>query len=361
MSKTAFLILENGKVFKGKSFGAEGEVTAEVVFTTGMTGYLEALADQSYYGQMIVHTFPLIGNYGVITQDFENERVLPKAYIVKEWCHVPSNFRSTGDIDTFLREKNIVGLYGIDTRTLTKTIRDNGVMNGRISASPDGVDLQEIKNYKNSFSIENLPCGEYRHFPSEGASHTVALIDYGLKNNLRKELNARGCGVTVCPATTGAKELAALKVDGVVLSDGPGNPAEYTKIIERVKEYCGMGVPIFGVCLGHQLLAQACGMKISKLKYGHRGANHPVKDLKTGRVYITSQNHAYTVETGKIDEKRARMIYQSLNDMTCEGIEYKTFPGFSVQFYPKDGGGPQDLSRLFDRFIHKMEVISYAP
>lgn len=357
MGKNGYLVLENGKTFQGRRFGADGEVTAEVVFTTGMTGYLETLTDLSFWGQTVVQTFPLIGNYGVIPADFESGAIGPKAYIVKQWCQAPSNFRSEGSLDTFFQEKGVVGLCGVDTRALTKIIREKGVMNGIITDDPERVDLEALKAYRIEGAVKACSTGErYTVKPESGlVRRKIAMLDFGLKKNIWRELVRRGAEVTVCPWNTTAGDIKALGVDGIMLSNGPGDPAENVEIIENLKEICGLGIPIFGICLGHQLLALAHGFRTEKLKYGHRGANQPVKNLETGRVYITSQNHGYAVVSESIDGKTAKELFVNVNDGTCEGVRYLDCPAFSVQFHPEACGGPLDTRGLFDEFFAMME------
>lgn len=355
MEKTAYLVLANGRIFKGKSFGAEGEITAEVVFTTGMTGYLETLTDQSYYGQITVQTFPLIGNYGVIPSDFESNSIGPSAYIVKNWCQKPSNFRCEGDMDTFLKSRNIIGLYDIDTRSLTKTIRESGVMNGKITFDPKRADLDEIRSYKITKAVESVSVASPYAVKSAEGKYKVALMDFGLKENIKRELISRGCDVIVCPYDTGAEEINAMKPDGIMLTNGPGDPQDNPVIIQNLKDLCKTNIPIFGICLGHQLLALANGFSTCKLKYGHRGANQPVRNTESGKVYMSSQNHGYAVRSETIDHKIAKELFVNVNDQTCEGIEYLTIPAFSVQFHPEACGGPKDTAELFDKFICMME------
>ncbi len=360
MENVLYLVLENGMIFKGKSFGALGEVTAEVVFTTGMTGYLETLTDQSYHGQMVVQTFPLMGNYGVIPSDFESDRIGPSAYIVKNWCQTPSNFRCEGDLDTFLKSKNIVGLWDIDTRALTKVIREYGVMNGRITTNPKTVSLEEIRTYQVKDAVSCVSIAKPYLEKSEQGRYHVVLMDYGYKKNILRELLKRGCDVTVCPYNASAQDILQFQPDGIMLSNGPGDPAENVEAITTLKSICNTKIPIFGICLGHQLLALANGCRTAKLKYGHRGANQPVKNKHTGRVYISSQNHGYAVQTESINPSIAKELYVNVNDGTCEGIEYCNFPAFSVQFHPEACGGPHDTRFLFDQFITMMETRKYA-
>ena len=355
MEKPVYLLLENGDYFEGKSFGAPlREVTGEVVFTTGMTGYLETITDPSYFGQIVVQTFPLIGNYGVIPQDFENEEVYLSAYIVKEWCQEPSNFRCSGDLDTFFKERGVIGLCGIDTRALTKVIRESGVMNGMITTELTHVDMDKIHSYRVTNAVESTSVTEMTRRENPEKTCTVALMDYGYKENIRRELEKRGAEVIVCPYNTTADELKALNIDGVMLSNGPGDPADNIEVIENLKKIMNMGKPLFGICLGHQLLALANGFKTEKLKYGHRGANQPVQNLETGRVYISSQNHGYAVVSSTIDPEIADEYFNNVNDRTCEGVRYKKIPAFSVQFHPEACGGPRDTAFLFDKFFEMM-------
>ncbi|MDR0331629.1 MAG: carbamoyl phosphate synthase small subunit [Chitinispirillales bacterium] len=357
MLNTAYLILENGLVFEGKFFGKQGEVIGEIVFTTGMTGYLETLTDPSYYGQIVLQTFPLIGNYGVIPPDFESAGVHARAYIVKHPCRHPSNFRSEGSLDEFLRERGVIGIYGIDTRALTKIIRENGVMNGKItSVKPAGAIDGGIKPYKIVDSVSSVSSSEKKLYKSENSKYTVALYDFGSKENIRRELNRLGCDVWVLPCNSTSDEILKLSPDGIMLSNGPGDPADNTGIIKNLKSLLTSSVPIFGICLGHQLLALASGFETNKLKYGHRGANQPVKDTQSGRAYITSQNHGYAVVSKSIDARVADEWFVNVNDGTCEGIAYKNAPAFSVQFHPEACGGPRDTAFLFDKFINSMEA-----
>ena len=353
MEQKAYLVLENGDVLEGKRFGAEGDVTGEIVFTTAMTGYLETLTDPSYYGQIVVQTFPLIGNYGVIPSDFESAAPCLKAYIVREWCQDPSNFRSEGVLDAFLKSTGIVGLYDIDTRALTRIIREAGVMNAQIVSSREKADAEALKRYTVAGAVNAVSCREPVP-PTAGDRRNVVLWDFGAKANIRRELEKRGCAVTTVPASTTADAIAAMKPDGVMLSNGPGDPAENTGIIEELAKLCKTGVPLFGICLGHQLLALSQGAKTVKLKYGHRGANQPVRDTETGRVYITSQNHGYAV-VGDSLPAGARLSFVNANDGTAEGVVYDNMPAFSVQFHPEACGGPLDTGFLFDRFIESID------
>lgn len=355
----SYLLLENGTVFCGSAFGAVRETTAEIVFTTQMTGYLETLTDPSYFGQAVVQTFPLIGNYGVIPSDFESRGCFLSAYIVRDWCQTPSNFRCEGDLDTFLKEKNIPGLYGIDTRALTKMIRSSGTMNGMILYEDPTERKEELiaklKEYsvKNAVSSVTVPKKtEYIHKEDKSAK-TVVLYDFGAKENIARSLFNLGLNVLRVPADTSASKVLALKPDGIMLSNGPGDPAENVSIIKELKMLLESQIPIFGICLGHQLLALAAGAKSYKLKFGHRGANQPVKDENTGKIYITSQNHGYAIDENTLP-KTAKAFMKNANDNSVEGIEYENAPAFSVQFHPEACAGPLDTSFLFNRFLENI-------
>jgi carbamoyl-phosphate synthase small subunit len=349
---TAYLVLENGAVMEGAYFGAQKEITGEVVFATGMTGYLETLTDQSYHGQIVLQTFPLIGNYGVIPSDFESANVGARAYIVKYPCKNPSNFRCEGTLDTFLKEHGITGLRGIDTRALTRIIRENGVMNGKITASPPTeADIAETKAYSITNAVAAVSSRSITKTLPDNSQviRRVALMDFGAKRGIAAALAARSCEVWSFPYNSNAQEILAMKPDGIMLSNGPGDPAERAnnKIIETLRILQQSKVPIFGICLGHQLLALANGYSTRKLKFGHRGVNQPVKELSTGRVYITSQNHGYAVVADNGS-------FVNVNDGTCEGLDYGN--SFSVQFHPEACGGPLDTSFLFDRFLERMNA-----
>lgn len=353
----AFLILEDGTVFTGQSIGAAREVISEVVFNTSMTGYLEVLTDPSYAGQAVVMTYPLIGNYGICTEDMESARPWPDAYIVRELSRIPSNFRSEGTIQDFLLQYDIPGISGIDTRALTKILREKGTMNGMITTDetirPEDV-LPRIRAYRTGKVVEKVTCREKYVLPGKGPK--VALLDLGAKRNIARSLNERGCEVTVYPAHTGAEEMIAAKPDGIMLSNGPGDPKECADIIEELKKLYRTDIPIFAICLGHQLMALANGADTYKMKYGHRGGNHPVRDLKTGRVYISSQNHGYVVDTQRLDPSVAVPAFTNVNDGTNEGLTYIGKKIFTVQFHPEACPGPLDSGYLFDRFIKMMEV-----
>ncbi len=357
MEQPRYLFLENGQVFRGRPFGKSGQVIAEIVFTTAMCGYLETLTDPSYYGQMVVQAFPLIGNYGVIPADFEAEHPALQAYIVRSWCQVPSNFRSEEDLDTFLLSSGIVGLWDIDTRALVKIIREHGVMNALITDDPNPSEetLAQLRSYRLTHAVAAVSRRVKQGIKAENARRHVVLWDFGAKGNIAKELVLRGCNVTIVPAHATAEEILSLDPDGLMLSNGPGDPAENLDIIRELSKLCTSGIPIFGICLGHQLLALARGGETMKLKYGHRGANQPVQDTQTNKVYITSQNHGYAVKMEDSLPKDARVRFYNLNDGTCEGIEYLDAPAFSVQFHPEACGGPLDTRYLFDEFIALMD------
>ena len=348
----AYLVLENGTVFQGRAFGAPTDcAVGELVFTTGVVGYIETLTDPSYAGQIITQTYPLIGNYGIIPEDFEGDTTA-RGYVVREWCDSPSNFRSQGNIDAFLKERGIPGICGIDTRQLTRILREEGVMNAAICHEIPA-DLAPIRAYSVAGVVAACSCRERSVHPAEGpAKYRVALMDYGAKHNIIRELNARGCEVTVLPHDTTAEEVLALRPDGVMLSNGPGDPAENVFCIGQLKKLVGK-LPIFGICLGHQLLALAMGGQTTKLKYGHRGANQPVTDLVGVHTYITSQNHGYAVVSQSV-AGIGRVIFENANDHTCEGVEYPDKNCFSVQFHPEACSGPLDTQFLFDRFISMM-------
>lgn len=382
MSK-AFLVLADGTVFEGTSIGAEGSTIGETVFTTGMTGYLETLTDPSYFGQIVTQTFPLIGNYGVIPEDFESRKCFVKGYIVRELCSLPSNFRCQSDLDSYLKSQNIVGIAEIDTRALTKKLRESGVMNGMIIS---GIEkpvienslLEKIKAYRVDQSVETVSTStqlsekqnvvkDYpeinHHIFHSDKQIKILLWDFGAKYNIPRELEKRNAEVITVPYSYTTDDILKLDPDGIMLSNGPGDPADNTGVIAEIAKLVQYNidaqasrkkmVPIFGICLGHQLLALARGCKTSKLKYGHRGGNHPVKEVETGRVFITSQNHGYAVQCDNLPSF-AKLAFYNSNDKTCEGITYTDIPAFSVQFHPEACGGPHDTNFLFDKFIQNI-------
>ena len=399
----AFLILEDGTVFEGTHIGADKEIISEIVFNTSMAGYLEVLTDPSYAGQAVCMTYPLIGNYGICRDDMESRRAWPDGFIVRELSRIPSNFRCDCTIQQFLEENDVPGIAGIDTRALTKILREKGTMNGMITTNED-YQLEEIiprlKAYTTGKVVEKVTCPEKHtvqpttdlaqngplsgsaRFDKEayakgirepkpalvkelnGAGLKVALMDFGAKTNIARSLAERGCEVTIYPALTSAEEIIADAPDGIMLSNGPGDPKECTTIIKEIKKLYDSDIPIFAICLGHQLMALATGADTHKMKYGHRGGNHPVKDLTTGRVYISSQNHGYVVDTDKLDPAVAVPAFVNVNDGTNEGLAYTGKNIFTVQFHPEACPGPQDSGYLFDRFIKMMrnqETVNEVP
>jgi carbamoyl-phosphate synthase small subunit len=394
MSKKAFLILEDGTVFEGTHIGADKEVISEIVFNTSMAGYLEVLTDPSYAGQAVCMTYPLIGNYGICKDDCESKRPWPDGFIVRELSRIPSNFRCDMSIQEYLEKNDVPGIAGIDTRALTKILREKGTMNGMITTDENydfSVIQPKLKAYTTGKVVEKVTCdakyevkgttdlaqngplsgaarfdkekyaaGEREPKPAlvrelNGEGLKVALLDFGAKDNIVRCLAERGCDVTVFPALTSAEEIIAFAPDGIMLSNGPGDPKECTSIIAEVKKLYDTEIPIFAICLGHQLMALATGADTHKMKYGHRGGNHPVKDLATGRVYISSQNHGYVVDTDNLDEKIAVPAFVNVNDGTNEGLAYTGKNIFTVQFHPEACPGPQDSGYLFDRFIKMMK------
>lgn len=356
----AYVMLENGRVFEGISFGAKGTSFGEIVFTTGLTAYEETLTDPSYFGQIVTQTFPLIGNYGVNDEDYESKTSAVSGYIVREWCNTPSNFRSEGDINEFLKSHNIIGIHSIDTRCLTRIIRESGVMNGVITTEnvyeKKDEFMKKIREYKIVNAVKSVTVKEKEYYPAENGKYNVALFDFGYKFNIRRELVKRGCNVTVLPALTSPEELKKMNPNGIMLSNGPGDPAENTQIINNLREIMTFDIPIFGICLGHQLMALANGARTEKLKYGHRGANQPVVEIETDRTFVTSQNHGYAVVNDSIDPEIGEVSYKNANDGSCEGVRYKNIPCFTVQFHPEACGGPHDTAFLFDKFTDFMKA-----
>ena len=348
----AYLTLANGAVFEGRRIGAPGDSLGELVFTTGMTGYLETLTDPSYAGQIVIQTFPLIGNVGVIPEDFEGDCFV-RGYIVRELCDTPSNFRSEGALDAFLKTRGVPGLAGIDTRELTRMLREEGTMNAAITEDAPA-DPAKFSAFAVRGVVPLVSRSRAAVFPAEGTKrHAVTLIDYGAKRNIVRELCRRGCEVTVVPQNTPAEEILAAQPDGIMLSNGPGDPAENVACIAEIRKLLGRA-PIFGICLGHQLAALAMGGQTVKLKYGHRGANQPVRDLSSGRTYITTQNHGYAVVAESL-AGRGVLTHVNANDGSCEGLSYPEKRCFTVQFHPEAHAGPRDTAFLFDRFIRMME------
>ena len=366
----AYLILEDGTVFEGISFGAKREIISEIVFNTSMTGYLEILTDPSYAGQAVCMTYPLIGNYGICLEDAESDRPGPDGYIVRELSRKESNFRSEGSLEAYLTKYDIPGIMGIDTRRLTKILREKGTMNGCITtAEYDDLSalLPRIKAYSPEKVVQKVSCREKYEVKGarepegrikelKGAGLRVGILDVGMKRSIAKKLAARGVDVTVYPCDTKAEEILRDDPDGIMISNGPGDPKECTDIIKEVRKLYENGTPVFAICLGHQLMALAAGFDTFKLKYGHRGANHPVKDRESGRVYITSQNHGYAVDEDSVDPALAESAFVNVNDGTNEGLRYKGRDIFTVQFHPEACPGPVDTEFLFDRFIDEMKL-----
>ena len=351
MMEKAYLILSDGRVFPGRRMGAVGQAVGELVFTTGMVGYLETLTDPSYAGQIVMQTFPQIGNYGVIPEDFEGN-CAARGYVVRELCDSPSNFRSEYDLDTFLKKEGIPGICGVDTRELTRILREEGVMNAMIcDIVPE--DLSALRSFSVQGVVSEVSQKEKSILPAQGKNlHKVVLIDYGAKGNIIRCLQKRGCDVTVVPHDTTAEDILAMQPEGVMLSNGPGDPAENTFEIAQIANLIGK-MPVFGICLGHQLTALALGGRTVKLKYGHRGANQPVREVGGARTYITTQNHGYAVLSDSLQDV-GRELYVNANDGSCEGMEYPGKRCFTVQFHPEACAGPQDMEFLFDRFVAMM-------
>ena len=352
----AFLILEDGHVFTGRSIGSTREAVSEIVFNTSMTGYLEVLTDPSYAGQAVVMTYPLIGNYGICYEDMESERPWVDGFIVRELSRMPSNFRSEDTIQNFLEKNDIPGICGIDTRALTKILRESGTMNGMITTDENyNMDevMKKLKAYSTGDEVSKVSCREKKVLPGDG--YKVALLDLGAKKNIARSLNERGCEVTIYPSSTTAEEIIASRPDGIMLSNGPGDPKACVQVIRESRKLYETEIPIFAICLGHQLMALATGADTFKLKYGHRGGNHPVKDMETGRVYISSQNHGYAVDPESLDPQVAVPAFTNVNDGTNEGLKYVGKNIFTVQYHPEACPGPQDSSYLFDRFLKMME------
>ncbi len=345
----AYLYLEDGSVYEGKQFGADGDTIGEVVFNTGMTGYQEVLTDPSYYGQIVMMTYPLIGNYGVNWEDPESMHPQVKGFVVRELCELPSNWRSEGSLEAYMIKHGIVGIQDIDTRALTRSIRDHGTLRGIISKNELTEDMKkEMLNYKVDKPVEKVTCDEKFEIPGKGKK--VAVLDFGLKASILSSLRKRDCHLIVYPSGTLAKEIMEDEVDGIMLTNGPGDPKDNPEVIEQIKLLIGYK-PIFGICLGHQLMALASGADSEKLRYGHRGANHPVKDLDKDRVFITSQNHGYTVVEDSLPSNIV-VSHRNWNDMSIEGLKYLDDPIFTVQFHPEAAPGPQDTAYLFDEFMN---------
>lgn len=335
--KKAYLMLENGRVYEGVSFGAQGTAFGEIVFTTSMVGYLETITNSNYFGKLVTWTFPNAGNYGINIEDAESTDITAAALIVRECCEKPSNFRSEVTLDEFMMKNNLIGIERIDTRSLTRMLRDNGTMKGVVTTENVNEDIEgwkkKIKEYEIKSSVKDMTVKEPVNINSKDPKFKVAVVDFGLKRTVKDALLEKGCSLTLFPSSSTVEEIKAIVPDGIVLSNGTANPEECGDQIELIKELCAMNVPIFGIELGHQLLAVANGARSQKLKYGHRGSNQPVIDLKTGQTVVTEQGHGYIVTD--LPEETAEVTYINDNDKSCEGIEYKKIPAFSVQFSPK--------------------------
>jgi len=356
----ALLALEDGRIFEGISFGATGECAGEVVFNTGMTGYQEVLSDPSYKGQIVAMTYPLIGNYGINETDAESRGLWLHGFVVKELSEAPSNWRSEKDLDVYLREHGVLGIQGVDTRALTRHIREAGAMKAVISTddlAPESLvaKAQRSPGLTGRDLVRDVTCTEpYTFVDQEGP--TVVVIDFGVKYSTLRQLEAAGCTVTVVPARTTVDQILAYKPDGILLSNGPGDPAAVTYAIETARELVGIGtIPLFGICLGQQILGLALGGTTFKMKFGHHGSNHPVKDLATGRIDITVQNHGFCVDPASLDMNAIEITHINLNDRSLEGIRHRDVPLFSVQFHPEAGPGPHDARHLFGRFVEAMQ------
>lgn len=357
--KKAFLLLADGTLFEGQAVGHEGKSIAEIVFNTGMAGYQEVLTDPSYYGQSVCMTYPLVGNYGINFEDYESRKSWVSGFIMREISDHPSNWRCKHTLDEYLKAQKVVAIQGIDTRRLTRILRNSGVMNGILYTEgfePTAEDMEQMKSYAVVNAVKAVSTRESKVIPAEGAmKYRIALYDYGVKYNIERELAKRGCEVTIIPGDAPASEVLEGRFDGVMLSNGPGDPAENVEIVAELQKLLASGMPIFGICLGHQLMSLAIGAKTEKLKYGHRGVNHPVKDIDRDRTYITSQNHGYAVVGDTVDPAKARVRYVNLNDGTVEGLEHVGKPVFTVQYHPEVCPGPMDTSYLFDKFIDNID------
>ncbi|MHB8156278.1 MAG: glutamine-hydrolyzing carbamoyl-phosphate synthase small subunit [Desulfocucumaceae bacterium] len=353
----AILALEDGTYFTGSAFGSRGEHWGEVVFNTGMTGYQEILTDPSYCGQIVVMTYPLIGNYGINREDFESTKSYVRGYVVKEACDHPSNWRASYKLTDFLAREGVPGISGVDTRALTRHLRSFGTMRGVIST--DGSDpaalVEKARSCPQLTGQKMVPEVSTKEiYRVEGQGHRVVLMDFGSKLNIIRHLQRRGCDICVVPPTTSAGDIMALNPKGVMLSNGPGDPVDVPYAAQTVKELAGR-VPIFGICLGHQIMSLAMGARTYKMKFGHRGSNHPVKDFLTGRVYITSHNHGFSVDEGSMEGLGLEVTHRNLNDNTVEGMRHLSLPLFSVQYHPEASPGPTESEYLFEQFIDMMD------
>ena len=345
------LILEDGSVYRGQGFGSDELKTGELVFNTSMTGYQEILTDNSYCGQIVMMTYPLIGNYGINRDDYESIEPAVFGFVTRDLCQSPNNWRSQETLDDFLKAHNIPGIYDVDTRAITRKLRNKGTMRAML-ANPDTDIEAAVKQLQETDYLHDQVArvSSSKIFPIPNRGHKVVLMDFGAKLGIVRELSRRGCDLIVVPWDTDAQTILSYHPDGVMLSNGPGDPEDVPQAIETIRQLMGKTV-IFGICLGHQLISLACGAKTYKLKFGHRGANHPVVDLETGKVDITSQNHGFAVDIDSLADTELELTHKALNDGSCEGVRHKELPVFSVQFHPEASAGPEDTAYLFDKFV----------
>ncbi|HFI0234973.1 glutamine-hydrolyzing carbamoyl-phosphate synthase small subunit [Streptococcus suis] len=349
------LILEDGTIFEGQAFGANISVTGEIVFNTGMTGYQESITDQSYNGQILTFTYPLVGNYGINRDDYESIRPTCKGVVVSEWARRASNWRNQLTLDEFLKAKKIPGISGIDTRALTKIIRKHGTMKATMADVGDSVEHLSDQLRATVLPTNNIAqVSTKTAYPAPGTGKNIVLVDFGLKHSILRELAKRNCNVTVVPYDTSAQEILDLAPDGVMLSNGPGDPDDVADVLEMIRTVQGQ-IPIFGICMGHQLFAKANGAKTYKMKFGHRGFNHAVREIATGRVDFTSQNHGFAVSREDLPEC-LMITHEEINDKSVEGVRHRHHPAFSVQFHPDAAPGPHDASYLFDEFMDLIDA-----
>ncbi|WP_041785884.1 carbamoyl phosphate synthase small subunit [Streptococcus equi] len=349
------LILEDGTIFEGKPFGADIDVTGEIVFNTGMTGYQESITDQSYNGQLLVFTYPLVGNYGINRDDYESIAPTCKGVIVSEASRIASNWRQQMTLDEFLKHKGIPGISGIDTRALTKIIRQHGTM--KATMADEGDTLEHLKDQLRATVLSTNGIEQVSTktaYPAPGVGKNIVLVDFGLKHSILRELSKRQCQMTIVPFNITAEDILQLRPDGLMLSNGPGNPEDLPEVLEMIRGVQGK-IPIFGICMGHQLLSLANGAKTFKMPFGHRGFNHAVREIATGRIDFTSQNHGYAVERDSLPDC-LMVTHEEINDKTVEGVRHRHVPAFSVQFHPDAAPGPHDASYLFDEFLDMIDA-----
>jgi carbamoyl-phosphate synthase small subunit len=356
MEKSLYLVLENGKIFKGYSIGADGDVTGEVVFQTSVLGYNETITDPRYYGQIVVDTFPLVGNYGIIKEEIGSKKPVIAGFVVKSICDAPSNFRCEGNLEDYMKENGIVGLAGIDTRELTRIIRENGTLAGKITKDIDNIDsiIKELKSYKEEISYKDVSIDNIKEIKAENAKGSVCIYDLGMTDSFKELFLTNGFDVTVVPYDTKAEDAINIGADAVVISEGPGNPENCKNVSEEIKKLIDKDIAVYGCGLGHQLVALAMGAKIKKHSYGHRGANQPVKDTKTDKIYITSQNHGYIVDDSTLP-KNAKISFVNVNDKTIEGLEFDGKKIITTQFMPNNCKGPHNTEFIIDSLFSIMK------